>query len=127
MTKLYDNLYAQYSFTSRETYLEVSKYWKDDYAALSANIRSARAAFKDSQRAYSKAEAGFEGKPIWQVSGSHPARPAWLAASKDMVKAMGNLWDLRASAVLMLEVRSGMKCEAGNQREIRLLNLNPQV
>jgi hypothetical protein len=120
MTKLYDNLYAEFSFTSREEYLEASKRWKADYAQRSANIRTTRAAFKAAQREVSKAELAFDGKPLWHLDYDNPARKAWVAASKPMAEAMYALRDQRRMAVLMLEVRSGMKCEAGNQRELRL-------
>jgi hypothetical protein len=120
MTKLYDNLYAEFSFTSREEYLEASKRWKADYAQRSANIRTTRAAFKNAQREVSKAELDFGGAPLWQLNYDDPRRKAWVAASKVMTTAMYALADQRRMAVLMLEVRSGMKCEAGHQRELRL-------
>lgn len=44
---------SNFTFNSRETYLQYRKEWKASYASLSTQIRLQKQVFKDAQRAFS--------------------------------------------------------------------------
>lgn len=101
------------NFTDRETYLAWREEWRAAYAKLSADIRSAKNAYKGEQRkvTYAIVNQGKSWEYIQPMIDDKPLR--W---DMDYYKIFGQWHKLRAEARSMLELRVKSKEKSAEQR-----------
>lgn len=91
---------TNFTFTTRETYIQWRAEWRQQYSALSAKIREQKFAFKHQQRKYDCASSAVTPATYW--------------------RALADLTKSQKTAKEMLAQRESSKLEAAKQRELRI-------
>lgn len=91
---------TNFTFTTRETYVQWRAEWRRQYAELSAKIREQKLAFKHQQREYDYLSSVITPATYW--------------------RALADLTKSQKTAKVMLAQRELSKLEAAKQRELRI-------
>ena len=103
------------NFTSRETYLIARQEWKDKYKSLSENIREAKEARREAERAFAKVDFKYSSSYYVFSQQSKSVRDAHMAGVRPVASAHLKLLNLRREAFVMLNTLENAKRKAQQQ------------
>jgi hypothetical protein len=100
------------NFNDRESYLAAVAMWKEQYKALIVEIRAAKLAYKDAQRAFAKCKPYTYSAVTDEQKASNKL---YWEMERKMQDAMSTRASLRSDANDMLTERADAKIEAQKQ------------